>query len=98
VFILEGFYTNQDDEDDSEPPKDTAITEELYSPDQLQETTLAILLQAMSGIPAAHTIRVNGTIAGHSVHILVDSGSTHNFINDQLADKLNLEISTADSF
>jgi len=45
----------------------------------------------MNGISATHTIRVVGVILDQPVNILVDSGSTHNFINSSSAKKLGLQ-------
>ena len=58
----------------------------------------SISLQAMCGITAAHTIKVLGFIHNNPVNILVDSGSTHNFINTTHAQKLKLETSDSKSF
>lgn len=52
----------------------------------------------MTGNPAAHTIRVNGKIMDHPVHILVDTSSTHSFINDWLVKKFNLPIQSSHNF
>ena len=51
----------------------------------------SISLQAVFGITAAHTSRVVGFIMNEPVNILVDSGSTHNFIDSELALKLGLQ-------
>ncbi|KAM1917367.1 hypothetical protein ACFX13_036977 [Malus domestica] len=34
--------------------------------------------------PKAQTMKVQGTLQGHSVRILLDSGSTHNFVDTRL--------------
>ena len=41
-------------------------------------------------MPAPETIRLYGTISHHQVIILVDGGSTHNFIQSHLASFLHL--------
>lgn len=45
---------------------------------------MAISLQAMRGVEGARTIRFRGFIAEQEVFMLVDSGSSHCFITDQL--------------
>lgn len=45
-----------------------------------------------------HTFRIQGTLEGHQVHILIDSGSTHNFINDKLAQQMGLTVNTSQEF
>lgn len=44
----------------------------------------------MSGFSAQDTFRIIGTIAKHRVSIPVDSGSTHNFVQDRVAKFLGL--------
>jgi hypothetical protein len=46
---------------------------------------------AMSGVQTAQTIRVLGSVAQHSVHVLVDGGSTLNFIQTHVARTLGLD-------
>ncbi|XP_022019619.1 uncharacterized protein LOC110919665 [Helianthus annuus] len=47
-----------------------------------------ISIHAISGIPSYSTMRVIGYIGTRKLHILIDSGSTHNFINERLSIKL----------
>ncbi|KAJ0555261.1 putative nucleotidyltransferase, Ribonuclease H [Helianthus annuus] len=44
---------------------------------------------AMTGVTSFSTMRVVGTIGTRQIHILIDSGSTHNFVSSKLASKLN---------
>ncbi|MCI05298.1 hypothetical protein A2U01_0026349, partial [Trifolium medium] len=44
----------------------------------------------MSGTQTTQTIRVLGQVEPHTVHVLVDGGSTLNFIQTQVARKLGL--------
>lgn len=96
MYILDGFYDNE--ELNSVLPQEEKPVHTPHDHDSITETTLAISLQALSRIPSANTITVNGVILRHQVHIFVDSGSTHSFINDQLAMKLNLPITTSHNF
>ncbi|TXG66291.1 hypothetical protein EZV62_007566 [Acer yangbiense] len=48
-------------------------------------------LHAMAGGHTSETMRLFGSIMGQSVMILVDSGSTHNFISSQAARRLQLQ-------
>ncbi|KAA8542515.1 hypothetical protein F0562_023667 [Nyssa sinensis] len=50
-----------------------------------------ISLHAISGTRAPETMRVKGGIGHISTIVLVDSGSTHNFINETLARKVALQ-------
>lgn len=90
VYVIEGIMNLElgyDSEDTLET--EDAITADHDSP---RETTLAITLQAMCGIPTLHTIRVQGSIHSKVVYVLIDSGSTHSFINTALAKKLDLTV------
>ncbi|KAL8167549.1 LOW QUALITY PROTEIN: hypothetical protein V2J09_009048 [Rumex salicifolius] len=62
------------------------------SEEQSQEDSkVEISFHQISGSNISSTLRLRGTIEGRSVLILVDSGSTHNFISAQLAASLGLE-------
>ena len=58
----------------------------------------SISVQALSGINDSHTIRVVGYYKNQAVSILIDSGSTHNFINSKLVKKLGLLVTESNSF
>ncbi|XP_074266111.1 uncharacterized protein LOC141588577 [Silene latifolia] len=69
--------------EDSEPHE---VLEE-----SLEEQPL-ISLNAISGNNSFQTMRVTGKVRSHSVHILVDSGSTHNFLDEAVARKLGCRL------
>ena len=48
-----------------------------------------ISLHALSGVTTLQAMRVSRVICGRLVHILIDSGSTHNFVNSKFARKLD---------
>ncbi|XP_061373831.1 uncharacterized protein LOC133316132 [Gastrolobium bilobum] len=89
LFIL----VMQPEDDDQQLLEDTApspetVTEEIVIADTL---TPEISLHAMAGQHSTSTLRVKGRIGNASVQILVDGGSTHNFIQDRLVKFLGLE-------
>ena len=53
-----------------------------------ESLTPHISLNALEGTRGCHTLRVTGKADKHSVYILIDSGSTHNFLNSATANKL----------
>ena len=62
----------------------------------MEEETLSpvISLNALAGIPSLidyNTTRVSGSVMGKKVHILIDSGSTYNFLDSYIAEKLGCE-------
>jgi hypothetical protein len=66
--------------------------------DPAEEAQLAQLsYHAMTGIQTAQTMRVLGSVAQHSVHVLVDGGSTLNFIQTQVARTMGLTHSPSPS-
>ncbi|XP_027351311.1 uncharacterized protein LOC113862423 [Abrus precatorius] len=57
-------------------------------PTELPSTQISF--NALSGLPAPEALRLLGLISKKQVTILVDGGSTHNFIQDRVAKFLNL--------
>ncbi|XP_076952176.1 uncharacterized protein LOC143625820 [Bidens hawaiensis] len=47
-----------------------------------------ISLNAIMGVSSYSTMRVTGSVGTKTLHILIDSGSTHNFIDEKLALKM----------
>ena len=65
-----------------------------YTPTQelLPESSLAQLsLHALSGHLAPETLRLKGFINDHSINILIDGGSTHNFLHNRVVLNLGLK-------
>ncbi|XP_026383401.1 uncharacterized protein LOC113278891 [Papaver somniferum] len=57
------------------------------------DSTIEISLQALTGNIAHDTIRISGHLNKHPVVVLIDTGSTHNFIDAALTSKLGLHVS-----
>jgi hypothetical protein len=57
-----------------------------------RELTPHISLDALEGTVGLNTMKVNGKIDKTTVCILIDSGSTHNFLNTTLALKLQFQL------
>ena len=47
-----------------------------------------ISMNALEGVPGCYTLKVTGKVDKLPIFILVDSGSTHNFMNTEVANKL----------
>ncbi|XP_022030328.1 uncharacterized protein LOC110931233 [Helianthus annuus] len=71
-------------------------SESIVLPKQVTTDPL-ISLHAILGIPSFSTMRVIGTIGTRQLQILIDSGSTHNFINQDLAARLRCPTKTVNS-
>jgi hypothetical protein len=65
---------------------------------QITEPSPHISLHALMGHPIPQTIRLLGHIDSHPLTILIDSGSTHNFIQDRVAKQLGLNLEPTQSF
>lgn len=96
VFILEGTLQGQK----------SLLLEEIHMQqgnglqafEQSTDFISSISLEAMCGVVANNTIRLQGSINGQMINIHIDSRSTHNFINTDLAKKLGLHIDFTKEF
>lgn len=59
-----------------------------------REGTSEISLNAIFGTPSPNTLRLVGTVSNHRVVILVDSGSTHNFLHSTFARQAKVPLNT----
>lgn len=55
-----------------------------------QEAPSEISVNALSGSKSIGTIRLQGMIKGKRISILIDSGSTHSFIDSRMIKQLGL--------
>ncbi|XP_077232454.1 uncharacterized protein LOC143869781 [Tasmannia lanceolata] len=78
IFLLEGV--------DDEPPE---TSEEIEEP---PEEELQISVYALAGSTSYHTMRIKGYIKRRPVTILIDSGSTHNFLDPEVAKRTECDV------
>ena len=83
----------QELEQEQEPSQDENV-EEIYS----EELTPTISCNALVGISTPQTLKIEGYIKKKKVIVLIDFGSTHNFIHCKLAKALNFFIYPAPKF
>ena len=57
-----------------------------------EEMEPQISMNAMCGNTGFQTMRINCHVGKKTIHILIDSGSTHNFLDDKLARKLGYKL------
>jgi hypothetical protein len=57
-----------------------------------------ISLHALSGISSPQTLKIKGYIKHRSVMVLIDSGSTHNFIHRRLTEELHCFVHPVSNF
>ena len=79
AFLIEGCGSEEDSGDG------IGNIEEKEDSDELK-----ISLHALAGSPAPQTMQIHGVINQQSLVALIDSRSTHNFIEERLAEKLGL--------
>ncbi|KAH9679855.1 hypothetical protein KPL71_026304 [Citrus sinensis] len=60
--------------------------------------TVKVSLKALTGATPQNTMRLKGTLKKHGVTILIDSGSTHNFLNLSLAKQCGCPVTTTTQF
>jgi hypothetical protein len=66
---------------------------ELQIQEEVGEVQLPeISLHAITSYPNQETMQLLGTIRSHGITILVDSGSSHNFVDPTISSKVQLEI------
>ncbi|GJY81073.1 reverse transcriptase [Tanacetum coccineum] len=75
-------------------PKEEDCFEDCLEDDNMEvvEEMPQISLHAMNGVQNYRTLRVKGTMGKHTIHILVDCGSTHKFVDVAVAKKLGCHI------
>jgi len=61
---------------------------------EMENIVPQISLNVMSGSVGFQAMRVNGHARKKQIHILIDSGSTHNFLDENLAKKLGCKLET----
>ncbi|KAD4180242.1 hypothetical protein E3N88_28833 [Mikania micrantha] len=77
--------------DEEEVESQVEVVEDVFV-NESQEPHISI--HAITGVPSYSTMKIMGSVGTRPLHILVDSGSTHNFINSDLAAKLHCSTST----
>lgn len=83
LFVIEG---EEDSERKDEGNEDVVVDQEVI------EEVPHILVHAMAGSNHFQTMRVTGTYNKKPLHILIDSGSTQNFLDERVAKKLGCKM------
>jgi hypothetical protein len=66
------------------------VQEEETEAENQEDELLSISLHALAGAVAPRTMRVRGKIGEQQVVILIDTGSTHSFVDQNLAKKMKI--------
>ncbi|XP_022032945.1 uncharacterized protein LOC110934059 [Helianthus annuus] len=89
LFVLEVVDGEDEGQQDGEYMTNDPTAD--VTQDTVIDTTVTdplISIHALTGIPSFSTMQVVGNIGTKTLQILIDSGSTHNFIDEKLAVKL----------
>ncbi|GKC79684.1 reverse transcriptase [Tanacetum coccineum] len=79
---------NEEEEEEEYKDADETLAEPV-----IEQVQAHISLNALSGVSSFQTMRVIGLVAKeHQLHILIDSGSTHNFLDVNKAKRLGCKI------
>ncbi|GJR97539.1 putative mitochondrial protein [Tanacetum coccineum] len=96
MFVLK---VSLDEREDIEDNLETHLGEEVKSPNENGELLLSefyaspqISLNAISGVCTYNTIRGKAMVTKHLLHLLMDTGSTHNFLDVFTAKKLRCKL------
>ncbi|KAG8376226.1 hypothetical protein BUALT_Bualt09G0041000 [Buddleja alternifolia] len=60
--------------------------------EEIIDEDITVSLNALSGTTNMNTLRIKGVVKGQDVHILIDSGSTHCFLDESTAHKLGCKL------
>jgi len=60
--------------------------------DVIGEEVPQISMHALASISTYQTMRITGKVKNNPLHILIDSGSTHNFLDIAIARKLSCDV------
>jgi hypothetical protein len=82
------FYIDCEEEEEQEQEQEPSQDENVEAISS-EELTPRISCNALAGISTPQTLKIEGYIKNKKVIVLIDSGSTHNFIHYKLAKALN---------
>ncbi|CAL9019337.1 unnamed protein product, partial [Prunus brigantina] len=78
LFLIEGCWSNEENDAKDSNTHEMELGEEVFP---------EISLRAIYGGRTPQTMRVHGKVGKHQMTFLVDSGSTHNFLSNTVAQK-----------
>eukprot|EP00268_Persea_americana_P067414 TRINITY_DN9277_c1_g2_i1.p2 TRINITY_DN9277_c1_g2~~TRINITY_DN9277_c1_g2_i1.p2 ORF type:complete len:157 (-),score=33.25 TRINITY_DN9277_c1_g2_i1:1150-1620(-) len=84
LFYLEGYWPGEDEEDNTNDDGTAAVHLEVG------EETPEISLHAIYGAHVPKMMRVRGNMGKQGITVLVGSGSTHNFLSNNIAKKIGV--------
>ena len=92
AYYIEAYLDSGEDEDYQD--LEQGETPETVDEGQPSRGTIA----TMTRVPRFHTLRIKGTVQGHRVGVLIDGGSSHNFIDAAWVKKRDIQTKSFDGF
>lgn len=80
IHLLDG-----DDDESSDTPCDEEISGGVMVDSPTEDSPLQISINALTGVPQFNTMKITGYYENRVLNILIDSGSTHNFLDSEAA-------------
>ncbi|WKA00247.1 hypothetical protein VitviT2T_018626 [Vitis vinifera] len=96
LMLLEGCIQEDETPEEMGGVNTTREISEIQEDDNGKEPE--ITLHALTGWIVPRTMRIKAIIGAHEVVALIDSGSTHNFISDRVAETLRLPVKPTTPF
>ena len=96
LMLLEGCIQEDETPEEMGGVNTTREISEIEEDDDGKEP--GITLHALTGWTVPRTMRIKAIIGAHEVVALIDSGSTHNFISDRVAETLRLPVKPTTPF
>lgn len=95
LYLLEGLENTFEEEKEFTAEGQVAVIQSPAVSDEATEECgelLKVSLHAIVGANSPQTMRVRGKVNHQSLCILIDTGSTHNFVDPHIAQKCKLEV------
>ena len=88
LYVLEGMeFEEEEGEEEMFSSENTEVL-----PGELQAELLGISLHAIAGAPSPKTMRIIGKIGNSTVIVLIDTGSTHSFVDVKVARREKMQV------
>ncbi|XP_052204119.1 uncharacterized protein LOC127809399 [Diospyros lotus] len=96
AFLIECDHPQDWDEEEAEP--DMPLNWPAEAIEAASDEQPEVSLHALAGSSGPQTMRVTAMLRNREVSLLIDNGSTHNFISTRIAQRLQIPITHIDSF
>ncbi|VFQ66101.1 unnamed protein product [Cuscuta campestris] len=78
--------------------KDEGEEDEAEEKEEIEVAADILSLNSMAGVTTPRSLRLTGKIGQHGLDVLIDGGSTHNFVHPRMVEKLGLSLERVAAF